>query len=257
MMAEHLAPDTLNLEEKARLAINNLTRNVDPKQAYTPYFDAVFQFDPPALMHHYYWDHCDATGKAMAALILARHMAGSRENEHIDRKLESLLLSFVGPKGLCWIPKTPYRVDKRAPWRPEPPLAEFWGQRGCLTALVTWYQQSRDRSLKRRIDELIEGLWDIAVKKNSYCYYPPVGGPGRDLDEILYPPEGWPTEEEPIGRGALCASAHVIRPIVQYLELGGDHEHGLRLCEGLSNYTVYRSRDYGYLVINLVWTISH
>ena len=244
-MAKHTAPDTLNLEARAYTAINTLTRNVDPKLGYTQYFDIAFQFDPPALRHHYYWDNCDGTGRAVDALILARHMTGSQENGHIDHELKDLVLSYIGRKGLCWIPETPYRVEQLPAWRPEPPVAELWGQRGCLTALLTWYQQSKEESLKRHLDNLIEGLWDIAIKKDSYCYYPPVGGPGEDLDEILYTPGGWDTEEEPIGRGALCASAHITRPIVQYLELGNDHAHGLKLCEGLSNYTVYRSRDYG------------
>ena len=167
-MPEHLAPDTLNLEEKACLAIHNLTRNVDPKHRYTPYFDALFQFDPPALNHHYYWDHCDGTGRAVDALVLARHMTGSQDNLHIDQKLKDLVLSYIGSKGLCWIPKTPYRVQSRPAWRPEPPLAEFWGQRSCLTALLSWHQQNNDRTLRGHIDNLIDGLWDIAVKKDFY-----------------------------------------------------------------------------------------
>lgn len=239
--------NTLNLEERAALAINCLTRNVDPNLNYTQYFDGNFHFEPPALIHHYYWDHCDGTARVVDALILARHMTGSTFNVDIDEKLKNLMLSFVGDKGLYWIPKTPY-IEKGlpVPGRPAPPIADFWSQKSCLIALLTWYQETRDIRLKQLIDDLIKGLWDIAVKKDEYCYYPPpVDRPRKNLDELLYKPSGWETQEEPVGTGAMCVSSFVVRPIVQYLEAGNQNEIALRLCEGLSNYVVYRSNDFG------------
>ena len=244
-----LFPDTLNLEETAALAIDNLTANVDPDLNYTQYFDLKFQFEPPALLHHYYWDHCDGTGRTVDALILARHMTGNILNKEIDDKLKQLTLSYVGADGLCWIPQTPYREPRKPAWhqsRPEPPVADFWGQRACLMAFLSWYETTKDRSIKDRIDNLIGGLWDIAVKKDGRCYYPfPAETPERDLDELLYPPTGWASEDEPVGTGVMCASAPVIRPIVQYLETGNENETALKLCEGLADYVVYRAQDYG------------
>ena len=246
-MSDNLVPDTLNLEESAALAINCLTRNVDLALNCTPYFAASLIDEPPALIHHYYWDYCCGTGQAVDALILARHMTGSTFNADVDEKLKNRVLSFIGDKGLCWIPKTPYREEKRSySLRPEPPIAEFWGQRGGLMALLTWYQETRDSCLKKHIDGIIKGLWDIAIKKDEYCYYPlPIDKPPWEFDEFLYKPSGWETQEEPVGTAAMCACAVVIRPIVQYLETGSQNEIALRLCEGLSNYVVYKANYFG------------
>jgi hypothetical protein len=112
-------------------------------------------------------------------------------------------------------------------------------------ALLTWYQETREDRIKQHIDHLIHGLWDIAIKKDRYCYYPqPAGGPKENLSELLYESGGWQTDKEPIGTGAMCACGPVIRPIVQYLEMGHQNEVALRLCEGMSNYIVYRANDF-------------
>ncbi len=245
-MSDSQIPDTLNLEKRAALSVNCLTRNVDPDLDYAQYFDGLFQFEPPVLIHHKYWDHCDGTGRAVDALILARHMTGSTLNVEIDQKLRNLVFSYIGRKGLCWVPKARYMEKESTPGRPEPPVVEFWGQRGCLMALVTWYQKERDDRLRQVIDDLINGLWDIAVKKDDYCYYPlPAKGPRKNLDELFYEPGAWKTQNDPAGTGAMVAASVIIRPIVQYLELEGESEVALRLCEGLSNYVVYCSRDFG------------
>ena len=113
-------------------------------------------------------------------------------------------------------------------------------------ALLTWYQETRDSCLKKHIDGIIKGLWDIAIKEGEYCYYPlPKDKPLWEFDEFLYKPSGWETQEEPVGTAAMCAGSVVIRPIVQYLETGTQNEIALRLCEGLSNYVVYRANYFG------------
>ena len=98
----------LDLEERAELALNALTRNVDPALRYTPYFDCRLELDPPVLSHHPYWDHCDGTGRALSALLLAREMTGSGFRSEIDVHLERLVASYQGAQGLCWIPEPDY-----------------------------------------------------------------------------------------------------------------------------------------------------
>ena len=161
--AHEAGPASLDLAERAELALNALTRNVDPALRFTPYFDCRLQLDPPVLSHHTYWDHCDGAGRAVDALVLARDMTGCDLGSEIDVHLKKLVSSYQGERGLCWIPEPDF--PPRATRRPRPPVAEFWGQRACLMAFVSWYQQSTDAAeragLRRRIDALIHGLASI------------------------------------------------------------------------------------------------
>ncbi len=237
------------LEERARLAINCLSRNVDPGLGNAPYFEGSFVMDPPALFHHPYWDWSDCVGRTVAALVLARHMTGSELNAEVDEKLETLMLSFLGEKGLSWIPKSPY-VDPvhkgKFAGRPEPPVAEFWGQRAYLMGLLTLYQRTHEERYRKHLDNLINGLWEIAIKKDGYCYYPqPPAGPQNNIEELIYTPAGWQSSEEPIGTGVMCSCGVILRPIVQYLMTGVRNETALKLCEGMSAYVVERANDFG------------
>ena len=237
----------LDLEERAELALNALTRNVDPALRYTPYFDCRLELDPPVLSHHPYWDHCDGTGRAVSALLLAREMTGSDYRSETDAHLERLVASYQGAQGLCWIPEPDYPPAPTR--RPRPPVAEFWGQRGCLMAYVTAYQRStgdRERAaLRRRIDALIHGLKSIAIERDGYYYYP-VSSQDRpvDADELFYPRGGWEGGDEPRGTGVMCATAPILRPIVQYLMTGARNPEALALCDGLARYVVERAADF-------------
>ena len=238
----------LDLEQRAELALNALTRNVDPALRYTPYFDCRLELDPPVLSHHPYWDHCDGTGRAVSALLLAREMTGSGYRSETDAHLERLVASYQGAQGLCWIPAPDYPPAPTR--RPRPPVAEFWGQRGCLMAFVTAYQRSTDdeerAALRQRIDALIHGLKGIAIERDGYCYYPvPADDRPVDADELFYPRGGWAGGEEPDGTGVMCATAPIIRPIVQYLMTGAGNPEARALCDGLARYVVERGGDYG------------
>ena len=245
--AQEAGPASLDLAERAELALNALTRNVDPALRFTPYFDCRLQLDPPVLSHHTYWDHCDGAGRAVDALVLARDMTGCDLRNEIDVHLKELVSSYQGEQGLCWIPEPDF--PPRATRRPRPPVAEFWGQRACLMAFVTCYQQSTDAAeragLRRRIDALIHGLASIAVRRDGYCYYP-VAARDRptDADELFYRRDGWDGDAEPIGTGAMCAAAPILRPIVQYLTTGARNDEAVTLCDGIARYVVERAGDF-------------
>ena len=175
-------------------------------------------------------------------------MTGCDLGSEIDVHLKELVSSYQGEQGLCWIPAPDF--PPRATRRPRPPVAEFWGQRACLMAFVTCYQQSTDAAeragLRRRIDALIHGLASIAVWRDGYCYYP-VAARDRptDADELFYRRDGWDGDDEPIGTGAMCAAAPILRPIVQYLTTGARNDEAVALCDGIARYVVERAGDFG------------
>ena len=66
-----------------------------------------------------------------------------------------------------------------------------------------------------------------------------------DADELFYPRGGWAGGDEPNGTGVMCATAPIIRPIVQYLMTGASNPEAFALCDGLARYVVERAGDYG------------
>ena len=51
---------------------------------------------------------------------------------------------------------------------------------------------------------------------------------------------GWAGGDEPDGTGVMCATAPIVRPIVQYLMTGADNPEARALCDGLARYVVER-----------------
>ncbi len=79
-------PDTLDLAERAVIALRGLTSFLDAKHHFSSYGHGNFSVTPPCLIH----DHGMAQnwGKIAEAMVLVREMCGSREN--LDRELASL-----------------------------------------------------------------------------------------------------------------------------------------------------------------------
>ena len=78
---EDLLPDTLDIQERAALAVNGLTGPTDPERDYLLYFDVDFNACPPK-MNHGPSDICQT--KFMEALPLMRMVSGSILNSHVD-----------------------------------------------------------------------------------------------------------------------------------------------------------------------------
>ena len=50
---EALVPDTLDLQERARLAIHAMIEATDPLADHEPYFLVFFRNNPPMMCHHF------------------------------------------------------------------------------------------------------------------------------------------------------------------------------------------------------------
>ena len=92
-------PDTLDLAERARLAIHGLTGFTDPDADYMVYSFSGLYRNPPTFIHQY----GDVAGlKFNEALPLMRLITGSTENEHVDRAWMDVTLKSIGDDGLYW-----------------------------------------------------------------------------------------------------------------------------------------------------------
>ena len=79
---ESMVPDTLDLQERAALAVNGLTGPTDPELDHLLYFGMTFRTNPPS-MSHGASDVCVA--KFEESLPLMRLISGSDLNAHVDR----------------------------------------------------------------------------------------------------------------------------------------------------------------------------
>jgi hypothetical protein len=94
---EDSVPDTLDLAEMARLAINGLTEPTDPQNGYEVYFNVNWFCNPPAMFHDF---SSHSKAKFMGPLVLNRIISGSDENLYVERKMIELYLRGFDDEGL-------------------------------------------------------------------------------------------------------------------------------------------------------------
>ncbi len=155
------APDSLDLEERARLELNHLSRNLDANRGHLPYFWTHLTKNPPEARHEAY-DFGDLTARYVDAMILSRHMTGSSIGEEQEIHLKRLLLSLFDLDGLNYRKLTPFS-------RPD---AVMFDQSSVLISLVTWLQEGSNPDIKNYLDQLINKLWKIADKTTDFCRFP-------------------------------------------------------------------------------------
>ena len=115
-------PDTLDLANRAKLAINAITRCTDAKEEYAVYFYTNLYRNPPTMIRK-----IPLYGKFMEGLALARLMTGDNLNQHVDGVWEQAFLRVLnnqnpvltGPEGgrqLAWM-AIQYKTTKEPTWK--------------------------------------------------------------------------------------------------------------------------------------------
>ena len=159
MQNEQLAgtPNTLDLVERARYAINAMTRSTNPEAEYAVYFTGVLHRNPPTLLRE-----IPLYGKFMEGLALMRIMTNGEFdtrpstqpkdfNRHVDkiwretflRKLNEHELGLVGAEG-----------GRQLAW------------------LGIQYRQTNDSMWKELGDAVIQRALETTVHQDDYCYFP-------------------------------------------------------------------------------------
>lgn len=219
-------PDTLLLEDRARIALNTLTRYVDENDDYRPYMTADLVSEPASLAHSG-WDYGSSVGRLVSSITLAREMTGDTRGEDVERRLRERLLDMFAEDGLN------YRSDTEH----GEPRANMHDQRSVLLGLVTWYMATEDPEVEAAADGLCAALRRIAVKsghphlaKQDFWYFP----------AVEYTPDGWPSRDA-IYLGMAVDPAHtsarMINPLAKYYELTGN-EDAFELAKHFSRHTV-------------------
>jgi hypothetical protein len=214
-------PDTLDLVDRAALALNALTGPLDAEYDYELYFMVRF-CQNPAVMYH------EGTGlptnnpKFAEAQPMMRVMSGSAIGLEIQHAMMRAMLQSIHPDGLYYSPL------ERRPWShdggdkaPPKPFANVYGNARLLLAMMVWSQWDRNPAWQGRMQGLVDGLVRIAIDKGDYAYYPV----GRGVGEVFsYTPGGWTDTVEPTegGFGVPMYYSGVVRALAGWHQLTGD-----------------------------------
>ena len=98
-------PDTLNLVERAELAIHAITSMLDPDRDYLMYSHSEFSRRPPVVTFSGVSGSVGCCSKHLEALPLLRVMSGSSLNMEADAKFMASMLHMTGEDGCIYTPK--------------------------------------------------------------------------------------------------------------------------------------------------------
>jgi hypothetical protein len=200
-------PQTAFLQRACLLALENIVARLDREQAYRPYFRVVFE--PPAHAEHDSWDFCDMAGRYVDALILIRQLTG-RSAPHEESALRQFLLKMAHPEDGLFYNQT----DPCSPY-----VADMFCQSRVLIALATWFMETSDEAVMKRLRGLVQGLIRIAERRDDYVFYPRnLYREGEWLEGgLFYEPKNLWTAHPGYGGTQL-------EGIIKYYELSGDEE---------------------------------
>jgi hypothetical protein len=235
-------PDTLELTDHARLAINALTRLVTPEWDYEQYCGIRVNSNPPVF--NIGGGLVNINPKWLEALPGLRIMTGSTENIGIDGKLMDSILHVTGQDGLCYYP-----VENR-PWalfnthlkEIGKPYSDVFGEGRQLLAYAVWYQHDQNPMWKELAERKIQTLIEMTLEKEDTRYfrlsrgYTPWDGDRRDGPVIPSADVGlYPVEKGMTGAPATYIAGFIPQAAANWYRLTG-YEPALELGGGLANY---------------------
>ena len=205
---EATVPDTLDLAERARLAIHAMTENPNPEADYEPYWGIVWT---PVPRMRSDFVSLSITPKFQEAVCLDRIMSGSEQNLHVDRRWMEVTLKCQGPDGLMYTP------TRGRPWAFRLRPTHYAGgdtinsdaeqlirpvSNGQLLRTTSLYAVRDGGSLwPERIRKVVDGLTALAVDAGEYAYFWP--GPHYALK--AHPPDVRPCFQFHMGEMSLVS----------------------------------------------------
>jgi hypothetical protein len=190
-------PDTLDLAEHGRMAVNGVLGSCDPEREYENYFLTFFDVQP-AYMIHFGSQVSGVLPKYLEAMPLVRLMSGSDQDRDIEQGMLDSVLRNTAEDGLIYDRSSPSR-----PWNTgvgygiagwDEDYSNMAGNGRLLTGQLYYYRATGDDEWKRQARRTAERMLELTVTKDDYAYYPNVGL-GNDFS---YPRvSGWTHTDEP------------------------------------------------------------
>jgi hypothetical protein len=210
---EALVPDTLDLADRARYALNTLTKTPDPNKGYAGYQNYYFNSNPPYLE----WPP-GCMEKYIEAMPLMRIMCGSDLNLDVEKGM--IEKGGDGPR--------------------------------IMQALMYRYACDRDPVLLKKSAEIAENFGKAAIYRGDYAYYPLESSFNKETGKWEYtdrverdgrgyfdyhPPDEPSREQQGIEGHVKRETTDVILSLSRWVAMTGDKE-SLKLCEKLMKYVM-------------------
>jgi len=182
-------PDSLDLQQRAALALHALTSQVDPAADCEIYWATQVDKDPPYMYHD--WND-SVWCKWVEALPLLRLMSGSREHPEVEQRWLEVLGRMQGPDGLLYIPV------KGRPWNsagmpssvPADHYTVVYTNGRLLNAITIYWLLTGDPSWREMGRRVVDGLNGIALREGDRAHFDwVVYGPGGVVDKTVRPGE--------------------------------------------------------------------
>jgi hypothetical protein len=247
---EDTVPDTLDLQERAELAIHGMTSITDPRCDYEIFWLADFFRNPPVMLHDFS-DWCQNVEGIMEVLPLLRTATGSELNSEVDAIWMRTLLESIGSDGLCYIPlngrpwgriKTAgidpvWKPDASVTWSGDPRISQVanacTSQRAIATMTV-YYLRDHNSMWKATIEKMIDRLSQLTIEREDYCYFP--AGSCEENAKINQ------RADMPVGSLWGCSwNSRTIQGLSQYFKVTG-YEPARELAGKLAKYTRYHGQ---------------
>jgi hypothetical protein len=221
-------PDTLDLAERAELALHGMCNTVDPDNEALVFFEVHFCHRPPMMRHR--GGDWECNPEFAEAIPHMRLMCGSDKYTEIEAQMLNYLVDCVSPDdGLQYIiydPKRPWHADQHSYMYDveAEDLGTIMGSGLLMLALLTRRDLEGTDRWDAVLGELAGGIERVAVQKDDYAYYPD-GGFGHGFS---YPRSGWrktdePGDEHEGGEGSVVAvHGAQIRALARWADCSGD-----------------------------------
>jgi hypothetical protein len=246
-----LIPDTLDIADRAQLAIHCMTSNPDPNADYETYERTYLLHNPPVMWHD--WDNWFCSEwKFYEAISLLRLATGSDYNRHVDEIWLNVLFRSLGDDGLLYMP-----MEGR-PWNR---INTSWGptvwradgtttgigdksvihvahplQIGRAMGVLTNYSQiDKNPIWKKTVEKMIDRCLELMVDKGDYGYLP-LG---------FYEPNAKIVKEteDPIGLIGIESYGRLIQAPANYYKFTG-YEPAKTLARKLINCVIDHSKTF-------------
>ena len=237
-------PDTLDLAERARLALNGILGTIDP-DLLTTWGLVHYNARRPHLSH---WASAETLvdPKLAESITLMRIMSGSDQDLELEQRYRGAMLNRL-QDGLYWDLTNP-----RRPWRNsyaagfygagrDEDFATLPGAGRMLRTLLIWRELGvQPERMEQELRSLTAGLLRIAVRQGDYAYYPEHGGWG---EPCAYPRSGWLNTDEAQGEteggegSVVCMHGHQIYAAARWYTESHQGE-ALELARRLTRYVM-------------------
>lgn len=159
---EATVPDTLDLAERAGMAVHGLTEFLNPALDYQHYSYGIFKVNPPYMSNE--GDGGANWGKIAESLLMMRHISGSTKNLDIEKKMLLGMLDNIQPNGNYYVVLRGVSLDHGQD------LIAIDSAR-VMMALMVLNQIHPDEKIEELIQAMAHSLFDVVSYRDDYAYF--------------------------------------------------------------------------------------